>query len=45
LKPSKLRLDEVSLCQKSILPQILGGLGQVGGFAEVAPVGVIVAEG
>ena len=25
--------------------QILASLGQIGGFAEVAPVGVVVAEG
>jgi hypothetical protein len=34
-----------NLSESKFLMQILAGQGQVGGFAEVPPVGVVVAEG
>lgn len=36
---------EIRLGSLALLLQIEGGLGEVGGLAEVAPVGVVVAEG
>ena len=34
-----------SVLQRNILPQVVSGLGEVGGAAEVAPIVVVSAEG
>jgi len=38
-------MDTASVLQKNVLLQIAGGLGKVGGAAEVAPIVVVGAKG